>query len=56
MRLKLHSILGGAFCGLWLGWILQSIAGAIFGFIFGAVSVGGTAAMLAARRYVARPD
>lgn len=52
-RLALHPVVGGAFFAIAVGWLLQAIAGALFGLIFGGVSLGGTAAMLALRRTIA---
>jgi hypothetical protein len=51
-RLELHPVIGGLFCGVWAGWIMQSPTGAAFGFIFGGVSLGGTAAMLALNKHL----
>ena len=49
-RLRLHPLIGAGFFALWTGWLMQSVTGALFGLIFGAVSVGGIAAMLGLRR------
>ncbi len=52
IRFALHPLVGGAFFGLAAGWIGQSLTGALFGAIFGSVSVGGTAAMLGLHRHL----
>ncbi len=54
LRLALHPLIGAAFFGVWVGWLLQSLPGAVFGLVFGIVSVGGTAGMLALRRHISR--
>ena len=51
-RFELHPVIGGLFCAVWAGWIMQSPTGAAFGFIFGGVSLGGTAAMLALNKHL----
>jgi hypothetical protein len=49
-RLILHPIVGAAFFGLSAGWVSQSVAGAVFGLIFGLASLGTIALLLGLRR------
>jgi hypothetical protein len=51
VRLRLHPLIGAAFFGLGAGWVTQSLGGAVFGAVFGLVSLGITAGLLAARRH-----
>lgn len=51
LRLRLHPLVGTAFFGLGAGWVTQSAGGAVFGALFGLVSLGITAGLLAARRH-----
>jgi hypothetical protein len=46
----LHPVAGAVFFGLSAGWVGQSIAGAVFGLIFGLASLGTTALLLGLRR------
>jgi hypothetical protein len=50
MRLRLHPLVGAAFFGVSAGWVGQSLAGALFGLVFGAASLGTIALLLALRR------
>jgi len=50
MRLALHPLVGAAFFGLSAGWVGQSLAGAVFGLIFGLASLGTIALLLGLRR------
>ncbi|HEY0111587.1 MAG TPA: hypothetical protein VGB59_00390 [Allosphingosinicella sp.] len=52
LRLGLHPIAGGAFYAASAGWVGQSVGGALFGLIFGSVSLGVVALLLALRRKV----
>lgn len=50
LRLALHPVVGAVFFAIGVGWLLQSLPGAVFGLLFGGVSLGGTALMLGLRR------
>jgi hypothetical protein len=50
IRLGLHAPVGGLFFALSAGWVGQSLAGAIFGLIFGLASLGTIALLLGLRR------
>jgi hypothetical protein len=53
LRLRFHPVAGAVTFGV-LGMLLaQSFAPAVFGFVFGLVSLGGTAAILALHRHFA---
>lgn len=49
--LRLHPLVAGAFFGVGAGWVTQSLAGAVFGALFGGVSLAITAGLLAAKRH-----
>jgi len=51
MRLAFHPLVGGIFFSLSAGWVGQSLAGAVFGLIFGLASLGTIALLLGLRRY-----
>lgn len=51
LPLGLHPFAGGAFLAIAAGWVTQSIAGAVFGAVFGLVSLGLIVALLTATRY-----
>lgn len=51
VRLALHPPIGGGFFALSAGWVSQSVGGVLFGAVFGLVSLGLTATLLAARRH-----
>jgi hypothetical protein len=53
LRLRFHALVGAATFGLLAILLAQSLAPALFGFVFGLVSVGGTAAGLALHRHFA---
>ena len=50
LRLRLHPLVGGAFFGIAAGWVTQTLGGAAFGALFGLVSLGVSAALMAAKR------
>jgi len=50
VRLALHPAVGAVFFGVSAGWVSQSLAGAVFGLIFGFASLGTIALLLALRR------
>lgn len=43
---------GGLFFAAWAGWLTHMLAGAMFGFLYGAISIGGAALMLQARKRI----
>ena len=51
MKFRLHPLVGGGFFGLGAGWVTQSVGGAVFGALFGLVSLGIVAGLLAAKRH-----
>ena len=53
LRLRFHAPVGAATFGLLAILLAQSFAPALFGFVFGLVSLGGTAAGLALHRHFA---
>ena len=53
-RLRLHPAIGAAVFGTVAGLMGQTLAAAAFGFFFGLISLGGTAAALALHRHVHR--
>jgi hypothetical protein len=50
MRLLLHPLVGGAFFAVSAGWVGQSVAGAVFGLVFGFASLGTVAVLLGMSR------
>ena len=50
VRLALHPLVGAIFFGVSAGWVGQSLAGALFGFVFGLASLGTIALLLGLRR------
>jgi hypothetical protein len=50
LRLALHPLVGTAFFAVSAGWVSQSAAGAVFGFVFGFASLGTIALLLGLRR------
>lgn len=50
-----HGPYGGLFFAAWAGWLTHSLPGAMFGFLYGAIGIGGAALMLMARRRMSRP-
>ena len=52
MRLALHPVVGAVFFAVSAGWVGQSFAGAVFGFVFGLASLGTIALLLGLRRRI----
>ena len=50
LRLRLHPLIGSALFGIGAGWVTQSLGGAAFGAVFGLVSLGVSAGLMAAKR------
>jgi hypothetical protein len=50
VRLVLHPVVGALFFAVSAGWVSQSVGGAVFGLVFGFVSLGTIALLLALRR------
>jgi hypothetical protein len=50
IRLALHPLVGAIFFAVSAGWIGQSVAGAVFGFLFGLASLATIALLLGLRR------
>jgi hypothetical protein len=52
VRLALHPAVGAIFFAVSAGWVGQSAAGAVFGFVFGLASLGTLALLLGLRRRI----
>ena len=55
LPLRLHAPIGAIFFGALTALMVQTVAAAIFAFVFGLVSLGGIAAALALHRQLSRP-